>query len=68
MACPETGPSAWRGFGGSKFKVKMNDGRVFETTNLWCQGHITPQWKDKLPDNAEFIYDNQPKEEGMRDE
>lgn len=59
-----------RGFGGRRFKIKMNDagsfthkgrtrswnaGEVIETTNLWSAGRIPPAWRDRLPDNAEFL-------------
>jgi len=57
LACDESGPDRWRGFGGVKFKIKKFDGTVIETSNLWCQGHISQAWKGKLPDNAETIGD-----------
>lgn len=43
------------GHGGHKFKIKKFNGTVVETNNLWHQGTIPPEWKDKLPDNAEFV-------------
>ena len=33
----------------------MNDGKVIETCDLWCQGTIPDSFSDKLPNNAEFI-------------
>lgn len=45
----------WRGFGGREFKIKFHDGRIVETTNLWHNGTIPESFRDKLPDNAEFI-------------
>jgi hypothetical protein len=44
-----------RGFGGKEFKIKMNNGSIIKTTNLWTQGRIPKRWKYKLVDNAEFI-------------
>lgn len=44
------------GFGGRHFKIAFDDGRVVETTNLWCQGEIPEIWKARLPDNANFIF------------
>lgn len=44
----------WRGFDGAKFIIKFFDGRIVITTNLWCQGAIPTEFKDKLPDNAKF--------------
>lgn len=45
-------PTFMRGFGGRKFRFKMNDGRIIESTNVWHQGEIPEKWKDRLPDNA----------------
>lgn len=47
--------SAMRGCGGARFKIKFNDGREVESTNLWCQGNIPPHLRDRLPDNARFV-------------
>jgi hypothetical protein len=43
------------GHGGAKFKIKKSDGTIIETNNLWHQGEIPKEWKDKLTDNAEFM-------------
>lgn len=51
----ETGPMDYRGFAGRRFKIRFHDGREVETTNLWHQGKMTPPWKNRLPDNAEFV-------------
>jgi hypothetical protein len=41
------------GFGGREFKIKMNNGKVIETNNLWCNGTVP---KDRnVEDNAVFI-------------
>ena len=46
-------PSWFHGYGGARFKIRMNDGRVIETTNLWNQGDIPARFY--TGDNAEFI-------------
>lgn len=44
------------GFGGRKFKIKMlDDGRVIETNNLWCQGDVPEEYRLILPNTAEFV-------------
>ena len=48
-------PYAFQGFGGRKFIIKMNDGKIIETCNLWTQGAIPDYFRDKLPDNATFV-------------
>jgi hypothetical protein len=45
----------FKGFGGAKFKIKFKDGRVIETDNLWHNGEIPAHFRDRLPDNAEFV-------------
>jgi len=42
----------FRGFGGRRFTIKHNDGRLIITTNLWHQGDIPKEFWDRLPDNA----------------
>lgn len=44
-----------KGFGGAKFVIKFFDGRIVTTTNLWCQGTVPDDFRNDLPDNAEFI-------------
>lgn len=51
----EDTPLKWRGHYGAYFKIRFNDGREIETTNLWHQGKIPQRFKEKLPDNAVFI-------------
>lgn len=41
------------GFGGRLFKIKMNDGKVIETNDLWCQGTIPVELN--VEDNATFM-------------
>lgn len=43
------------GMGGREIKIRKFDGTIITTNNLWHQGEITKEWKDKLPDNAEYI-------------
>lgn len=44
------------GFNGHIWKVKFFDDRPqIITNNLWHQGKIPDEFKDKLPDNAEFV-------------
>ena len=53
---PETsGPNHCKGFGGDRYKIRFDDGRVVETTNLWCQGGIPADVRADLPDNAVFL-------------
>jgi hypothetical protein len=47
--------TSFKGYGGHKFTIKFFDGRVVETNNLWSQGTIDSEWRDRLPDNAEFV-------------
>lgn len=49
---------ASRGHGGRKFRIRFFDGRLVTTTNLWHQGPIPPVFRDRLPNNAEFIDDH----------
>lgn len=47
----ENTSSPFRGFGGTKFKIRfLKDGRTIETTNLWSQGEIPKEYA--VPDNA----------------
>ena len=44
------------GFGGALHRIRfLADGREVETRNLWYQGVIPPSWRDRLPDDAEFV-------------
>jgi hypothetical protein len=55
----ENDPSYFRGFGGSRFTIKFfdgpNAGKTITTTNLWYQGMIPDDFRDELPNNAEFL-------------
>lgn len=56
LICDENSTSHFRGFAGAKFCIQFNDGFYTESTNLWHQGEIDPEWRDKFPDNAKFIW------------
>lgn len=46
----------WKGFGGRKFHYKRwSDNIERETTNLWHGGEIPKHFRQKYPDNAEFV-------------
>ena len=49
----EDSTSCFRGFGGRPFTIKMNDGKIIHTTNLWHHGTIPKEFYKG--DNAEFI-------------
>lgn len=48
------GDTRFNGFGGSKFKVRWNDGREEESNDVWHQGTIPDRFRQDLPDNATF--------------
>jgi hypothetical protein len=44
------------GFGGSEFRFRMlADGQEIVSHNVWYQGRIPSDYRDRLPDNAEVI-------------
>lgn len=43
------------GMAGRKFRIRMLDGREVVTNDLWYQGPIPPEFRPRLPDNAEFV-------------
>ena len=45
----------FRGFDGKRFKIRFNNGKEVETTNLWCQGEIPKRFRERLLDNAIFV-------------
>ena len=45
---------SFRGYNGRKFNIKLSNGDIIETTNLWHNGDIPDSFKELLPDNAEF--------------
>ena len=56
---PEDDDSPFRGCSGRHFKIKFDDGKIVETTNLWCQGEIPEEFRDILKDNAKFIIESE---------
>lgn len=50
-------PSHCLGFGGSIYKIKMNNGTEYVTNNLWHQGTIPERFSKRLPNNAIFVRD-----------
>lgn len=51
----EEDPPKWRGIAGAKVIIKFFDGRTVTSTNFWYNGVIPDRWKNRLPENAEFI-------------
>lgn len=47
-------PSHCKGYGGQRFRVEMQDGRIIETDNLWHGGEIPSHLRDLFPDSAVF--------------
>lgn len=48
----------YNGFAGRQFIIKLDDTEeIFDTYNLWHQGKIPEHFRDRLPDNAEFVED-----------
>ena len=49
---PET--DSFKGFGGRRYVIRMNSGKVVETTNLWHRGQVPHSHRSRLRDNAQF--------------
>lgn len=47
-------PGVFRGFSGRRFWIRFKDGSTLTTNNLWHQGKIPEEFRDELPDTAEF--------------
>ena len=47
--------SPFRGYGGKGIKIKLHTGEIIVTNNLWHNGEVPKEFRDRLPDNAEFI-------------
>jgi len=44
------------GHGGATFRIRWHDDRPsVVSNNVWCQGDIPPAFKERLPDNADFL-------------
>lgn len=59
---PESGQAhGLKGHGGRVFHIRflphvpIRGGVTVTTDNLWSQGIISPTWRERLPDNAEFL-------------
>lgn len=57
---PDRPGSACLGHGGAEFLIRFTDGRdvtrrTVVTHNLWAQSRIPDHFRDRLPDNAEFV-------------
>lgn len=50
----KSGDTRWLGHGGRKFLIKFNDGRSFETNDLWCGGKIPKLFLPDFPNTATF--------------
>ena len=51
-------PSGYRGFlghGGAEFSILFADGREVVTHNLWAQGSVPTRFRERMPNNAEFV-------------
>ena len=58
--CPPTN-SYFKGFGGTEFTFRFNDGVIVKCNNTWFQGEIKdahPHWLDVMPNNAILIWDD----------
>lgn len=52
---PDDNSGAMQGFGGREFKIQfLDDDRVVITHNLWFQGPVPKQFREKLPNTARF--------------
>lgn len=50
-----SGDRSCMGFGGAQWKIRMNDGRLIETNNLWHNGEIPKHFWERMPDNAVIL-------------
>lgn len=46
--------NSWLGFSGRRFWIRFFDGHTVTTNNLWYQGKIPEEFREELPDEAEF--------------
>lgn len=50
------GKRGFQGFAGRRFKIRFLDtGEEVVTTNLWHNGEVPEEFRDRLPDTAEFV-------------
>ena len=48
-------PRGGQGLGGRALTIMFRDGRVVRTRNLWEIGPIPKEYREALPDNADFF-------------
>ena len=48
-------PKQWRGFGGRKFTIVFDDGRIVKTDNLWFDGFVPEHYRDRLQPNGRLF-------------
>jgi len=53
--CPKA-YQGFLGFGGKKFVIQFHDGRRVVSRNLWSQGTIPEHFRDRIPNNAVFVW------------
>lgn len=53
---PGGGPASCKGFGGAKWVVTFDDGRVVETDDLWQQGEVPAWLRDRFTPNASLAH------------
>lgn len=49
--------SPFWGLGGTRMVAKKKDGAIMDGNNWWHQGKIPPEFRDLMPDNAEWVED-----------
>lgn len=54
------GDFGFRGFGGAKFRFRVNGGPERTSTNMWFRGPVPTVWRADLPDNAAFVRERIP--------
>ena len=56
LMSPNDQEGGFRGFGGSEWFVKFNNGYRVCCRNMWHQGNIPKRFWKLLPDNAKFVW------------
>lgn len=52
---PDAPRASFQGHGGAEFVIRFVDGREVVTRNLWAQSEIPAHFRERIPDNAEFV-------------
>ncbi|MEU9849317.1 hypothetical protein [Streptomyces sp. NPDC047985] len=55
-----TTPAQFLGFGGALWTFRFNDGREITSNDVMTQGEIPERFRDRLPDNAVIVPQEQP--------